>query len=108
MFRCQEFMTPEQQGIAEEFQNAIETEYALCVSEIQKINQALANNPAPESAGWHGIDCANREIDSIQKYWQRRLGQLIEFIETKDIKLNQQLARKYLISEYPNEQNATA
>ena len=108
MFRCQEFMAPEQQCIAEEFQNAIEAEYALCVSEIKKINQAIANNPATESADLHGRDCANREIDSIQKYWQRRLGQLIEFIETKDIKLNQQLAEKYLSSERPNEQNATA
>ncbi len=37
MFRCQEFMTQEQQGIAEEFQNAIESEYALCVKEIKKL-----------------------------------------------------------------------
>jgi hypothetical protein len=101
-------MTQEQQTIAEEFQSAIETEYALCVREFRKINQAIANNPTTESADLHGIDCANREIDSIQKYWQRRLGQLIEFIETKDRKLNQQLAGKYLISERPNEQNAIA
>ncbi len=96
MFRCQEFMTPEQQGIAEEFQNAIESEYALCVREIKKINQSIANNPSPGTDSWHGVDCANLQIHSIKDYWEQRLDSLIDFIAKKDYQLNQNLAMKYL------------
>ncbi len=96
MFRCQEFMTPEQQRLAEKFQNAIETEYALCVSEIKKINQALANNPSPNTESWTGVDCANLQIHSIKDYWEQRLDALINFIAKKDYDLNQKLAMKYL------------
>ncbi len=96
MFRCQEFMTPEQQRLAEKFQNAIETEYALCVSEIKKINQALANNPSPNTESWTGVDCANLQIHSIKDYWEQRLNSLIDFIAKKDYNLNQQLAMRYL------------
>ncbi len=106
MFRCQEFMTQEQQGIAEDFQNAIESEYALCVREIRKINQAIANNGVHENNKWSGTDCANLEIDSIQKYWYNRLNCLINFIATKDYKLNENLARKYLSRVTPEEENA--
>ncbi len=96
MFRCQEFMTQEQQSIAEEFQNAIESEYALCVREIQRINQAIANNPSPQTGSWHGVDCANLQIHSIKDYWEQRLDSLIDFIANKDSALNQQIAMKYL------------
>ncbi len=96
MFRCQEFMTPEQESIAEEFQNIIESEYALCVREIKRINQAIANNPSPQTGSWHGVDCANLQIYSIKDYWEQRLDSLIDFIAKKDYALNQQLAMKYL------------
>ena len=96
MFRCQEFMTQKQQSIAEEFQKAIESEYALCVREIKKINQAIANNPSPKTDNWHGVDCANLQIHSIKDYWEQRLDSLIDFIANKDSALNQQLAIKYL------------
>jgi hypothetical protein len=89
-------MSPEQQGIAEEFQNAIESEYVLCVSEIRKINQTIANNGIHEKNNWSGTDCANLEIHSIKDYWEARLDSLINFIEKKDCKLNQILATKYL------------
>ncbi len=96
MFRCQEFMTKEQQEIAAEFQNAIESEYALCVREIKKINQAIANNGVHEQNKWSGTDCANLQIHSIKDYWEQRLDSLIDFIAKKDDALNQQLAMKYL------------
>lgn len=96
MFRCQEFMTPEQQGLVEEFQAQIETEYAFCVREITKINQALAHNASPESDAWHAVDGANLEVHSLQKYWHNRLDCLMSFIAAKDYKLNERLARKYL------------
>jgi hypothetical protein len=89
-------MTPEQQGIAEEFQNAIESEYALCVREIKKINQAIANNPSPNTGSWTGVDCANSQIHSVKNYWEQRLDTLINFIAKKDYDLNQKLAIKYL------------
>jgi len=96
MFRCQGFMTPVQQYIAEEFQNAIEAEYALCVTEIRKINQSIANNGVHEKNTWSSTDCANLEIHSIKDYWEARLDCLIDFIAKKDYHLNERLAIKYL------------
>jgi FtsZ-binding cell division protein ZapB len=89
-------MTPEQQGIAEEFENAIESEYALCVREIKKNNQSIANNASSKTGSLDGVDCANLEIHSIKDYWEKRLDSLIDFIAKKDCNLNQQLAMKYL------------
>ena len=96
MFRCKEYMTNEQQAIAEQFQASIDIEYVLCVNEITKINQTIANNPSPASSTWDGIDCANFELHSMQKYWQNRLDCLIDIIREKDYKLNEELAEKYL------------
>jgi hypothetical protein len=107
MFRCQEFMSQNQQGIAEGFQKEIEPEYALCVREVIKINQAIANNSSPRTNNWTGVDCANLEIHSIHKYWYNRLDCLINFIATKDYKLNEKLARKYLTRITSEEENAT-
>jgi hypothetical protein len=89
-------MTKEQQEIAAEFQNAIESEYALCVRKIKKINQAIANNGVHEPNKWSGTDCANLQIHSIKDYWEQRLDSLIDFIAKKDYALNQKLAMKYL------------
>jgi hypothetical protein len=100
-------MTPEQQCLAEEFQKAIEAEYALCVREIIKINQAIASNGVHEKNKWSGTDCANLEIHSIQRYWNNRLDCLIDFIAQKDYKLNEKLAMKYLTRVTPEEENAT-
>jgi hypothetical protein len=104
MFKCKEHMTQEQLTITNEFQDLIETEYALCVSEIRKINQAIANatarqnthNPLPKSVGWSDKDCANQSFHSLHKYWQGRLDCLINFIAEKDYKLSEELAKKYL------------
>jgi FtsZ-binding cell division protein ZapB len=89
-------MTQEQQSLADEFQKGIELEYALCVREIKKNNQAIANNPSPQRDSLHGVDCANLQIHSIKDYWEQRLNSLIDFIAKKDSALNQELAMKYL------------
>lgn len=89
-------MTAEQQSIAEDFKNLVEIEYALCVREIRRTNKAIVNVTVAQLDEQRKLDCANREIDAIQKYWQGRLGNLIKFIETKSITLNKELARKYL------------
>ena len=60
MFKCQEYMIDEQLIIAEQFQSSIEIKYALCVSEIAKINQSIANNPSPDSVNWHGVRSADK------------------------------------------------
>ncbi len=89
-------MTQEQLTIVQEFENAIETEYALCVSEIRKINQALANNPLPTSVGSSPQYHANLSFCSLHKYWQDRLDCMIDFLEKKDPKFHNKLANKYL------------
>ncbi len=91
LFKSQQHMTQLQQTIADDFLSMVEPEYALCVGEIRKINDAIATD-----IGSDRLDFANREIDSISKYWQLRLGTLIEFIEQKDITINKELAQKYL------------
>lgn len=87
IFKSQDKMTIKQQEIATEFEQMIESEYALCVSQIKKAN-SVTNNPNSE--------LANAEIDAINKYWQQRLGNLIELIEIKNYQLNKNLAMKYL------------
>lgn len=98
MFKSQPYMTPEQQTIAEDFTSMVETEYALCVKEIKRANSTIVLS-APTELGEEdnkNLDFANREIDYICKYWQLRLGNLVEFIETKNHHLNKELAKKYL------------
>lgn len=89
-------MTAEQQSIAEDFKNVLEAEYALCAREIRRTNKAIVDITVAQLDEQHKLDCANREIDAIQKYWQNRLGNLIKLIDTKSIKLNEELAMKYL------------
>jgi hypothetical protein len=97
MFLSQDYMTTEQQGMAEDFLKMIENEYALCVREIKRANGAIVDSVRElDDEESRKVDLTNREIDSINKYWQVRLGHLIEFIETKNPKKNEELARKYL------------
>lgn len=96
IFKCQEYMTNEQQEIAQQFQSFVESEYLLCVTEINKINQAIANNPSPNSLVWDSIASANLEFHSIQEYWQNRLNCLINFLSKRHYQLGEELANKYL------------
>jgi len=100
MFRSQDYMNQEQRTVAEDFTDMIETEYALCVQEMRKANNAIVMDVPTglTKEDNRRLDYANREIDSINKYWQIRLGHLIEFIETQNPKFNKELAIKYLSS----------
>jgi hypothetical protein len=93
-------MNQEQRTVAEDFTNMIETEYAFCVQEMRKANNAIVMDVPTglTKEDDRRLDYANREIDSINKYWQIRLGHLIEFIETQNPKFNKELAIKYLSS----------
>ncbi|NEO33207.1 MAG: hypothetical protein F6K36_22835 [Symploca sp. SIO3C6] len=87
-------MNVEQLQIAEDFTNMIETEYQLCVREIIRTGQAITKASETEADEYRN-NLANREIDSLHSYWQRRLYCLIELLETKDRKLSEELKRKY-------------
>lgn len=97
MFNCQEYMNQEQLNVVADFQDTIESEYALCVREIRKANQAFNYTKSSNGKEQHNLDCANLQIQSIARYWHERLNCLIELIQTKDIKLNKTLAQKYQI-----------
>ena len=97
MFNCQEYMDREQLNVVANFQDTIESEYALCVREIRKVNKAFNYAKSSDWKEQHNLDCANLQIQSIASYWHRRLDCLIELIQTKDIKLNKTLAQKYQI-----------
>lgn len=90
LFKSQQSMTQKQQSIADDFLSMVESEYALCVAKIREANGAIAMDTSDSN------DFANREMDAIAKYWQLRLGVLIEFIEQKNVKINKELAQKYL------------
>lgn len=92
IFRSQEHMNIEQLKIAEEFTNMIETEYQLCVKEIIRTGQAITK------ADEYSNNIANREMDSLQVYWKRRLFSLLALLETRDIKLSEELKTRYLSS----------
>ena len=94
LFKSQESMTQKQQSIADDFLSMVESEYALCVSKIREADGAIATDT--ETVVSNCAELANRDIDSISKYWQMRLGVLIEFIEQKNVKINKELAQKYL------------
>jgi len=94
LFKSQQSMTQKQQSIADDFLSMVESEYALCVSKIREADGAIATNENMVRSD--RTEFANRDIDSISKYWQLRLGVLIEFIEQKNVKINKELAQKYL------------
>ena len=100
IFKCQQHMTTKQQKLSTEFQNMIEAEYALCASQMKKANQlAMSGGHSTNKEEIVKIDYAGSEIDAIRKYWSNRLKALIETIEWRNPRLNQELARKYLSNE---------
>jgi hypothetical protein len=100
VFKNQRYMTPEQLNIAEEFQNTIEVEYALCAGEMKKANIAAARDDTSTNSDEElSIDYACSEIDAIRKYWYNRLLSLIQLIEHRNPQLTEKLANKYLNNE---------
>lgn len=94
MFKGKEYMTARQEALAEEFEADIESEYALCIAEMQKAKQSIERN-AGDSTEQHQ-NLANSEIDAIRKYWYERLEALVKLASWREPKLLQQLNEKYL------------
>jgi hypothetical protein len=86
-------MTQQQKVVVEEFEAEIELEYALCIAQIQKAEQAIewATTDLTEQEQ----NLANSEIDALRKYWHERLVALVNLASWRVPKLLQQLSQKY-------------
>jgi hypothetical protein len=93
MLKGKEYMTGRQQVLVEEFEAEIESEYALCIVQLQKAKQAIewATTDLTEQEQ----NLANSEIDALRKYWYERLEALINLVSWRAPKLLQQLDEKY-------------
>ncbi|WP_449416016.1 hypothetical protein [Phormidium nigroviride] len=89
MLKGKEYMTQQQRVIVAEFEAEIESEYALCIAQIQEANQAIewATTDLTEQQQ----NLANAEIDALRHYWQARLEALINLVSWRDPKLLQSL-----------------
>ncbi|MEG4026055.1 hypothetical protein [Microcoleus sp. S13C4] len=94
MFKGKEYMTQQQQALAEEFEAGIESEYALCIAQLQKAKQAIQWATADLTEQEQNL--ANSEIDALRKYWHERLEALINLVSWRAPKLLQHLNEKYL------------
>ncbi|MEG3838824.1 hypothetical protein [Microcoleus sp. herbarium14] len=94
MLKGKEYMTQQQQVLAEEFEADIESEYALCIAQLQKAKQAIEWATADLTQQHQNL--ANSEIDALRKYWHERLEALINLISWREPNLLQQLNEKYL------------
>ncbi|MEG3920689.1 hypothetical protein QUA07_16365 [Microcoleus sp. T3_A4] len=94
MLKGKEYMTQQQQVLVEEFEAEIESEYALCIAQLQKAKQAI-ESPTADLTQQHQ-NLANSEIDALRKYWYERLEALINLVSWRAPKLLQQLNEKYL------------
>ncbi|NJL64761.1 MAG: hypothetical protein HC903_26805 [Methylacidiphilales bacterium] len=82
MFRNTEYMSLEQQAIAEQFTSMVEAEYALCTSEIQCANKlAMLSLESDDVEEKISINYACLEIDSIREYWTNRLVAMMQIVE---------------------------
>ncbi len=86
-------MTGRQKALAEEFEAGIESEYALCMAQLQKTKQAIEWG-ATDLTEQHQ-NSANSEIDALRKYWHARLEALADIVSWRAPKLLQQLNEKY-------------
>jgi hypothetical protein len=96
MLKGKEYMTQKQQVFVEEFEAEIESEYALCIAQLQKTKQAI--EWATTDLTQQQQNLANSEIDALRKYWHERLEALVNLASWRDPKLLQQLNEKYLQS----------
>ena len=87
-------MTGRQQVLAEEFEAGIESEYALCIAQLQKAKQAIEGATAGLTEQEQNL--ANSEIDALRKYWYERLEALINLASWRAPQLLQHLEKKYL------------
>lgn len=93
MLKNKEYMSQQQQVFVEEFEAEIESEYALCIAQIQKAKQAI--EWATTDLTEQHQNLANSEIDALRKYWHERLEALINLVSWRAPKLLQQLNEKY-------------
>ena len=93
MLKGKEYMTQQQQVLAEEFEAGIESEYALCIAQLQKAKQAIEWATADLTEQHQNL--ANSEIDALRKYWHDRLEALADIASWRAPKLLQQLNEKY-------------
>ena len=93
MLKGKEYMTGRQQVLVEEFEAEMESEYALCIAQLQKAKQAI--EWATTDLTQQHQNLANSEIDALRKYWHERLEALINLASWRAPKLLQQLNEKY-------------
>ena len=93
MLKGKEYMTGRQKVLAEEFEAEIESEYALCIAQLQKAEQAI--EWATTDLTEQHQNLANSEIDALRKYWHARLEALADIVSWRAPKLLQQLNEKY-------------
>ncbi len=93
MLKGKEYMTGRQQALVEEFEAEIESEYALCIAQLQKAKQAIEG--ATVGLTEQEQNLANSEIDALRKYWYERLEALINLVSWRAPQLLQQLNEKY-------------
>jgi hypothetical protein len=93
MLKGKEYMTGRQQLLVAKFEADIESEYALCIAQIQAAKQAIewATTDLTEQQQ----NLANSEIDALRKYWYDRLEALVNLVSWRAPKLLQQLNEKY-------------
>jgi len=94
MLKGKEYMTQQQKVLVEEFEAEIESEYALCIAEMQKAKQSIEWSAGDLTEQHQNL--ANSEIDAIRKYWHDRLEALVNLVSWRQPKLLQHLNEKYL------------
>ena len=92
MLKGKKYMTQQQKVLVEAFEADIESEYALCIAQMQKAKQAIET--ATDLTEQHQ-NLANGEIDALRKYWHARLEALADIVSWRTPKLLQQLNEKY-------------
>ena len=93
MLKGKEYMTQPQKVLVAEFEADIESEYALCIAQLQKTQQAIER--ATIGLTEQEQNLANSEIDALRKYWYQRLEALVNLVSWRAPKLLQQLDEKY-------------
>ncbi len=93
MLKGKEYMTQPQKVLVAEFEADIESEYALCIAQIQAAKQAI--EWATTDLTEQHQNLANSEIDALRKYWYARLEALVNLVSWREPKLLQHLKEKY-------------